>query len=201
MAFSSHACTTEVKMQIMLPLVPPCSWQPGSYTCPCSIPRPFLYVSHSGVGMVGFFLCSMLQDEGEWGAVPSPGGGAGVLLFPVTSTAELTLRADCREAADRERPQGTGCMHHALPSLGPDFLHFPFRSSAIKRETCSYPVVTTLCLLCFISQLHEDPCCICVALLFILSFWCWLTYSVKIISICSCESIIQRWRWGNNAGQ
>jgi len=124
MAFSSHACTTEVKMQIMLPLVPPCSWQPGSYTCPCSIPRPFLYVSHSGVGMVGFFLCSMLQDEGEWGAVPSPGGGAGVLLFPVTSTAELTLRADCREAADRERPQGTGCMHHALPSLGPDFLTF-----------------------------------------------------------------------------
>lgn len=87
----------------------------------------------------------------------------------------------------------------AIP--GPWLPYFPFRSSAIKRETCSYPVVTTLCLLCFISQLHEDPCCICVALLFILSFWCWLTYSVKIISICSCESIIQRWRWGNNAGQ
>lgn len=200
MAFSSHACTTEVKMQIMLPLAPLCSRQPGSYTYPYSIHRPFLCVSHIGVGWWDSFSlpCSRMKENEE----RSRALEAEREFYSSQSQAlqnslsELTAE---KQQTERDLKVLTICIMHCYPWA---LTSFSFRSSPIKREICSYSVVKALCLLCFISQLHmRMPHCICVALLFIFSFWRWLTYSVKVISLCSCESIIWRWKWGNNTGQ
>lgn len=104
--------------------------------------------------MVIFLHCAVHQDEGERGAVPSTGGGAGVLLFPVASAAELALGADRGEAADGERPQGITCVCHILLSLGPEFSHFPFQFIPYQVGDlilfCFHFVVVNLHLLCFI---------------------------------------------------
>lgn len=169
MAFSSHACTTEVKMQIMLPLAPLCSWQLGSYTCLYSIPRPFLYVSHIGVGWWDSFSlpCSRMKENEERSRILEAEREfySSQSQALQNSLSELTAE---KQQTERDLKVLT-YMHHALLSLGPGFLHFPFRSSPIKREICSYSVVTILCLLCFIPQLHMRMLhCICLALSFLI---------------------------------
>lgn len=84
--------------------------------CPTTASSPFFLWVVQGWGWWSSFCCAMHQDEGERGEVPSPGGGAGVLLFPVTGAAELALRADRGEAADREGPQGTTHVCHVSRS-------------------------------------------------------------------------------------
>lgn len=145
--------------------------------------------------MVICLCCDVHQDEGEWGAVPSTGGGEGVLLFPVASAAELALRADRGEAADGERPQGIPCICCILLSLGPEFSHFPFQFIPYQAGDLGF-ILFSFCGRKSLFAMFHIMATREVAMVYLCSISiylsshskAWLTHSVKVFSLATVKA-------------